>query len=351
MPSPDSPVTTTPEALVEALTGAAPVSVKRVLGGGNNQLYRVVDRAGESQALKIYRSDEVVPRPRLQQEFTALSFLGELPGAPVPGAIVADEGLNAALYGWVEGARPADIRPNDIDAALAFVTLLKSARSAPQARDIGTATEACLSLEELVAQIRGRRAKFDALAVDEPALTRFLHEQVDSVLADALQSASLGADVARSLAQEDQCLSPSDFGFHNAIRQPDGCLIFIDMEYFGWDDPVKLAADFVLHPGMDLNIAQTQRFVEGWLDLFDDSAEKTGARFRSHLPLYALRWTMILLNEFLPERWQSRVFSGQVDAWEAAKNRQLQRAHTMLGRGVAALQGDILAGALDVFEC
>ena len=350
MPSPDSPVTT-PEAVVEALTGSAPVTVERVLGGGNNQLYRVVDRAGVSQALKIYRSNEVVPRPRLQQEFAALSFLGELPGAPVPAAIVADEALNAALYGWVEGARPTDIRLNDIDAVLAFVTLLKSARSAPKARNLRTATEACLSLEELVAQIRDRRGKFDALAVDEPALMHFLRDQVDAVLADSLQSASSGADVAMSLAQEDQCLSPSDFGFHNVIRQPDGCLIFIDMEYFGWDDPVKLAADFVLHPGMDLDIAQTQRFVEGWLDLFDDGAEKTGARFRAHLSLYALRWTMILLNEFLPERWQSRVFSGQADAWEAAKNRQLQRAQIMLGRGVAALQGDILAGALDVVEC
>ena len=47
-------------------------------------------------------------------------------------------------------------------------------------------------------------------------------------------------------------LSPSDFGFHNTIKSKK--LYFIDFEYFGLDDPVKLVIDFILHPGMKLNL-------------------------------------------------------------------------------------------------
>jgi hypothetical protein len=64
---------------------------------------------------------------------------------------------------------------------------------------------------------------------------------------------ALGLDFDAELAEEMRTLSPSDFGFHNAIRKTDGTLCFIDFEYFGWDDPVKLTADFLHHPGMALS--------------------------------------------------------------------------------------------------
>ena len=53
-----------------------------------------------------------------------------------------------------------------------------------------------------------------------------------------------------------QILSPSDLGFHNCIKGNDGLLTFIDFDYFGWDDPVKLTCDFLLHPGMVLSDQQ-----------------------------------------------------------------------------------------------
>lgn len=339
-----------PAGMVERMTGAPPVTIERVLGGGNNQLYRVVTGTDETHALKIYRKDEAVRRPRLQQEFAALSFLGKLGYAPVPAAIAADEGLNAALYEWVEGERPETIGLDDIEAVLSFVALLKTAGSAPEARRLPDATEACLSLNELVSQIRHRRARFDSLMDTEFSLAGFLRDQVDEVLDRAIGHAGETQSGGPALGPEARCLSPSDFGFHNAIRKADGSLIFLDMEYFGWDDPVKLAADFVLHPGMRLSLAQTQHFVAGWQAFFEEDAE-AGKRYRAHLPLYALRWTMILLNEFLPERWKSRVFSGQADAWEAAKTRQMRRAEAMLERARVALDGDIHAGASDAGGC
>ena len=53
-------------------------------------------------------------------------------------------------------------------------------------------------------------------------------------------------------ASAHRALSPSDFGLHNALRTKDGQLRFIDFEYFGWDDPVKLVSDTAIQPGSSL---------------------------------------------------------------------------------------------------
>ena len=47
------------------------------------------------------------------------------------------------------------------------------------------------------------------------------------------------------LPRHKQILSPSDFGFHNSLMTINGSLTFIDFDYFDWDDPVKLTADFI----------------------------------------------------------------------------------------------------------
>ena len=63
---------------------------------------------------------------------------------------------------------------------------------------------------------------------------------------------------------------PSDFGFHNSLRREDGSLAFVDFEYFGWDDPVKLTADILLHPGSPLAASQRRRFRQAVCQLYGE---------------------------------------------------------------------------------
>ena len=86
-----------------------------------------------------------------------------------------------------------------------------------------------------------------------PALER------EIVKAKATMQAA-GLDFAADLPQEWRSLVPSDFGFHNSLRRRDGSLAFVDFEYFGWDDPVKLSADIMLHPGKPLSAEQCGHF-------------------------------------------------------------------------------------------
>src|SRR5439155_8394299 len=127
-------------------------------------------------------------------------------------------------------------------------------------------------------------------------------------------------------------LSHSDFGFHNGLRQPDGRIIFLDFEYFGWDDPAKMIADFLLHPAMDLSAQAKKNFA---CALFQRFADWPGLvpRVESVYPLFGLKWCLIFLNEFLPAPLARRQFAALATAERSTlQMQQLAKAQAMLTR-------------------
>ena len=86
--------------------------------------------------------------------------------------------------------------------------------------------------------------------IEERGLEEFLRDFDKSF--DLAEKKLSTIDFKRILPKSERCLSPSDFGFHNAICDVNGVYHFVDFEYFGWDDPAKMICDFILHPGMDL---------------------------------------------------------------------------------------------------
>jgi thiamine kinase-like enzyme len=110
----------------------------------------------------------------------------------------------------------------------------------------------------------------------------------------------------------DRTLSPSDFGFHNCLKQDDGRLMFLDFEYFGWDDPAKMVSDFLLHPAMELSPSLKSQFLEGVLQGMDPD-QRLRTRVTTMYPLFGLKWCLILLNEFLPESLARRRFSSGME--------------------------------------
>ena len=62
-----------------------------------------------------------------------------------------------------------------------------------------------------------------------------------------------GVSWEQELLEQYRTLSPSDFGFHNALRTPAGTMVFLDFEYFGWDDPAKTGFGFFVASGDEHN--------------------------------------------------------------------------------------------------
>ena len=108
----------------------------------------------------------------------------------------------------------------------------------------------------------------------------------------------------RVIPEKDRTLSPSDFGFHNALRNPDGTITFLDFEYFGWDDPAKLVGDVLFHPAIDLSDGLKREWLKGTQEVY---GVEMISRLRIMWPLLGLCWCIILLNEFRSDLWLRRV--------------------------------------------
>ncbi len=73
------------------------------------------------------------------------------------------------------------------------------------------------------------------------------------------------------------------------LERADGSMSFLDFEYFGWDDPVKLVSDVMWHPGMALGPADGRQFQAKAADIYADDAA-FASRFEAWYPFFGLRW-------------------------------------------------------------
>jgi hypothetical protein len=319
--------------VAQALLGT-PVDVRRLIGGGrNSRIYRVRHGSGV-YALKQYPSRADDARDRLGTEVGALRLMLAGRIDTVPRVVGVDRDRGYALLTWIEGSEVKAVGDADIDAAVAFLAAVHALRGMAGAAEQPPAAEACLSGREIERQIAERLARLRALAAEEPALGQFLEATFAPALAGRIAEAearmqAAGLDFAAEVPQDWRSLVPSDFGFHNSLRRGDGSLAFVDFEYFGWDDPVKLAADILLHPGRPLDAPQRRRFRRSIVRVYGERS-RFETRLAALLPLFGLRWVLILLNEFIPERWRRRQLAGAGESWGEAKGRQLSSARAFL---------------------
>lgn len=316
-----------------ALTGAPADLPIRVDGGSNNRVYRV--EAGQAvYALKLYWNVNEDPRDRLGTEYRALDFMRRHGVDCVPAPIALDRAQGMALYEWVDGDPVASPTDADLTEALDFVKTLYRLRTAAGADELPLASEACLSVAELVRQIASRLTDLEFVTEDADRLKTLIDAGIKPCFEHALAAAEdgyreAGHDFDADLNPTFRTLSPADFGFHNTRRTSGGVLKFLDFEYFGWDDPTKLATEFILHPGMSLSREHKNRFLAEVTDIYaNDPGFAT--RVRLLFPLYGLRWCLIVLNEFLPERWAHRVEAQSIMDRDMILEKQLDKAEILL---------------------
>ena len=116
--------------------------------------------------------------------------------------------------------------------------------------------------------------------------------------------------------------------FHNTLIKKEQ-LFFLDFEYAGRDDPAKFLADFFLQPEVKIPIDYMELFADKALD-FSDNKEAIFNRAVKLFPMFQIKWCCIIMNEFLPEVANRRVFSNPEFDLEVAKYQQLQKATILL---------------------
>jgi hypothetical protein len=138
-----------------------------------------------------------------------------------------------------------------------------------------------------------------------------------------------GLSLDRPLELTDRCVSPSDFGFHNTLIEPDGRVRFLDFEYAGWDDPAKLVCDFFCQPAVPIPVRLHDGFARVVAACFPDPAA-VATRSRLLLPVYRLKWVCIRLNVFLPAGDRRRAFALPADEYASRRAREVAAARAAL---------------------
>jgi hypothetical protein len=309
----------------------------RLDGGKNNQVYRVATDTGDAVVLKSYFSDPRDTRDRLAAEWGFLKHTWSRGVRAVPEPLASDAAARAGLYGFVPGRKllATELKPHHIDAAIDFVLAVNAAPRNLEA--LAPASEACFSLADHIATVERRVARLATLDPRAPHVQQ-AQRVVDEVLLpkwNAVKARLIGdardagLEIGHALRPEECCLSPSDFGFHNALADETGRVIFLDFEYAGRDDPAKLVSDFFCQPEIPVPLY----YHAGFLTRLADGLELDDAgrvRCRILLDAYRVKWSCIILNDFLPVGAARRTFA-DAGAWDIRCQKQIKKAEAKIG--------------------
>ena len=305
-------------------------------GGGNNRVYRV--NAGDRVAvLKQYFRHPQDPRDRFGAERGFYAFIEQAGIDRTPPALGWDMERRLGLLGHVAGRKllADEVGNGQVKQALEFVLELNQ-----QWRDVPSATlpagsEACFSVDQHLDCVGRRVTRLDEIQVEsagDEAAKRFVREKLRPAWESLSCDVRTATDMrAVELTRDQICPSPSDFGFHNALLEPDGRLRFFDFEYAGRDDPAKLACDFICQPQLPVPESCRESFLAA-LAVQSGWGEPFVLRTRLLMPIYQLKWCCILLNEFSPIAKLRRLFARPGGSFEELKWAQLAKAQQALGK-------------------
>src|SRR5579875_718568 len=309
--------------------------------GGNNRAWLVETGDGRKLVAKAYFQGRGDDRDRLGAEWALLNYASIRLGlACVPRPIMHDAERGIGIYEYVDGRKlmAEEVGANEVASAARFFRALNGSDRHAMAAHLPAASEACFSLAEHLELVERRLARLETIEpatdVDVEAI-RFIAElrATWNLMKERTQSIAYtrGWALSEPLNRAQRCVSPSDFGFHNAILQPSGAICFIDFEYAGWDDPAKMAADFFSHPAVAVSPIHMTAFLDTALTFSEDPA-LLKQRTLLLLPVLRIKWCCIMMNEFLPEAARRRRFADPGTGGEQRKRTQLAKARQALHR-------------------
>jgi thiamine kinase-like enzyme len=234
------------------------------------------------------------------------------------------------IYEWIDGGKitPDSVTADDVGLAADFLGRLEALSRHPEAGQFNSASEGCFGAQDIIGHIEKKLQKFQSCpdtTVEFKRLKIYLKQDFLPLFKEVLawgRGHFRDAGFDQGLGANLRTLSPSDFGFHNALREGGGRIKFLDFEYFGWDDPAKMIVDFTFHPAMNLNFELKQDFYKRILAVFKHDSSLT-SRVACYYPLLGLKWCLILLNEFLKDDLKRRQFA-MADIKDTVTIQQLQ---------------------------
>jgi len=293
--------------------------------GGNNKAYKISCSEGE-YILKSYFTSHNDNRGRLSTEFSFSQFCWENQIKCIPQPFFANYENNFALYEYIQGEkiRKEEIQYKHIKQCVDFIKSINRFKNSDKAKKLSNASESCFSLQEHLNVVEKRVKRLETFEegclVDRNA-KEFVANNIFPLWGDIRNQFILSCNEAELnidtlIPENGRILSPSDFGFHNALcaqtnlASTDQSVIkFIDFEYAGWDDPSKLICDFFNQVEIPISLDFFPYFSEEIFSL-TDNPDYHRKRTERLMPLYKIKWICIILNNFLPQNRDKHKFLG-----------------------------------------
>lgn len=289
-------------------------SITSLSTSGNNRTYRISTASGTFLA-KEYFHHNFDSRDRLSTEYSFLTYANNIAPGWVPKAYAFDLENNLGLFEFIygEAVKPREVSDKFVLKAAKFFAELNSV-SGRNGADLPNASEACFSINDHLSLISERLATLleiksnSSQNIEAIELVKKITMKWQGIKKIICRNAlDFGLDTSEALPMEYRCISPSDFGFHNALLQGE-VLRFIDFEYAGWDDPAKMVGDFFSQIAIPVSEKYFDEFISKSFSCFKDPDWLV---YRSRLlrPAYQIKWCCIALNIFIPVNLERRKFA------------------------------------------
>jgi thiamine kinase-like enzyme len=283
-------------AWLKAQLNTCEITLQPLLGGANNQGFKIISPKGE-YFLKSFSPEHPSSNAKMKNEFFFTQHLWHRHVRSIPKPIAFSESLNISLYSFLHGKSITEVTPDFTLQAKSFVEHINTLPL--NSKFLNIASESPDSLYDFLKIIYQRLNRFkDVKAHNE--LTTFLcdiHNRADKIKLSMPKN-------WRSRINKD-VISPSDFGFHNALNN-DQSLVFFDFEYAGQDLSWKLLADFFSQPAKPVPVDCFRSFLDSYLFTHITQRPKD---FLIIFELTQLKWCLIMLNEYLSDTRKRRLFS------------------------------------------
>jgi len=326
-------------ALLKAAGHHESFELRPLTGGVNNRIFLVRRDNRTIAVLKQYYHHRHDLRDRLSSDYGFSRFLWDHGIHQITMPLASDPLHHLALFSYIDGQKMvhSEITGQHINQMIDFYFAINTYRASEGARLLPDASEACFSLAEHIRLTENRVQNLEKIrgrSETDKRAEQFIQDKLlpmwESVKYTACQKAEEANLVLDDIIPDsDKRLSPSDFGFHNALADKEGTLFFMDFEYAGWDDPAKMVCDLFCQPQVPIPLRFYPYIIEKIVNDLGNPGMQV-QRIEMLLPVYTIKWCCIVLNEFLPRGRSRRAFMKNTLNLEVNKEEQLQKAMNII---------------------
>ena len=279
-------------------------SIKEIREGVNSNVYKVKVN-NIFLILKFFNNKN---KSRIKREILFYNFLNKIKNKQVIRPISFNLKLNMAVYPYIKGSKIKKIKNTHVKELSDFLNQINKKRILyktliPLAIDgIRNRLEHFKLCEKKINQIK--LIKFENVINKD--LNNFLINKLIpkfNEIKKKYKKNKLQKLLSIKLSKKKMIISPSDFGFHNIIQSKKK-LFFIDFEFAGYDDPVKLICDFYCQPDQTLSSYQKRMFIKK-ISFQNYSLKELDLNTKFFLPFHKIKWCCIILNIFKNKKFQN----------------------------------------------